>query len=110
MQLLWGCRRLCDHAESSFRVSRQVVDVPVVQVVVASRATDNGGNHGSDSAVEQIVASRATDHEGRRARYLQRHVPVVVQTFQFSDKDADVPVLCTTGAYGGPDRAVRDKC
>ena len=24
----------CDHAETSFRVSRQVVDVPVVQVVV----------------------------------------------------------------------------
>ena len=85
-------------------------------------------------AVEQIVASyhrlyrkserryslcvlllsrlwrRATDHGGRRARYLQRHVPMVVQTSQFSDKDADVPVLCTTGAYGGPDRAVLDKC
>ena len=34
VHLLRGCRRLCDHAETSFRVSRQVVDVPVVQVVV----------------------------------------------------------------------------
>ena len=68
----WKCRRcssygvvdvLCDHAETSFRFSRQVVDVPVVQVVVgASGATGHGGNHRSDSAVEQIVASRAADH------------------------------------------------
>ena len=67
-----------------------------VQQIVASRATDHGGNHGSDSAVEQIVASRATDHGGRRARYLQRHerhVPMVVQTLQCSDKDAGVPVV-----------------
>ena len=34
VQLLWGCRRLCDHAETSSWASRQVVDVPVVQVVV----------------------------------------------------------------------------
>ena len=35
VQLLWACRRLCGHAETSFRVSRQVVDVPVVQVVLS---------------------------------------------------------------------------
>ena len=36
----------------------------------------------------------------------------VVQTVQtqFLDKVIDVPVLCTTGAYGGSDRAVLDKC
>ena len=38
VQLLWGCRRLCDHAETSFRVSRQVVDVPVVHVVSCHRS------------------------------------------------------------------------
>ena len=31
---------------------------------------------------------------------VQRHVSMVLETLLFSDKDADVPVLCTTGAYG----------
>ena len=38
--------------------------------------------------------------------FFQRHVPMAIQTLQFLDKDADVPVLCTTGACGGPDSAV----
>ena len=79
---------------SSFGVMPQIMENregdTAVEQIVASRATEHGGNHGSGSAVEQIVASRATDHGGRRARYLQRHVPMVVQTFQFS-------LLRTTG-------------
>ena len=31
---------------------------------------------------------------------VQRHVSMVLETVLFSDKDADMPVLCTTGAYG----------
>ena len=37
---------------------------------------------------------------------VQRHVPMVVETVQFSHKDADVPVISTTCARGGPDSAV----
>ena len=33
--------------------------------------------------------------------FVQRHVPKVVETVQLFDKVIDVPVLCTTGAYGG---------
>ena len=40
VQLLRSCGRLCAHAETSSRVPRQVV-------IVASRATDHGGNRES---------------------------------------------------------------
>ena len=41
VQLLRSCGRLCAHAETSSRVSRQVA-------IVASRATDHGGNRESE--------------------------------------------------------------
>ena len=61
----WSMSLLC---RSSFGASRATDhggnhgSDSAVEQIVASRATDHGGNHGSDSAVEQIVASRATDH------------------------------------------------
>ena len=61
VQLLRSCGRLCAHAETISRVSRQVV-------IVASRATDHGGivKVHSFYELEQIVASRATDHGRNR--------------------------------------------
>ena len=65
----WSMSLLC---RSSFGASRATdyggnhgSDSAVEQIVV-SRATDHGGSQGSDSAVGQIVASRATDHGGNR--------------------------------------------
>ena len=55
MSLLCMSSRATDHGGNHGSDS-------AVEQIVASRATDHGGNHGSDSAVEQIVASRATDH------------------------------------------------
>ena len=75
MQLLRSCGRLCAHAETSFRVSRQVVDVPIVQVVVqllsrswhlVPQIMEEIVEVSNFCDAEQIVASRATDHGRNR--------------------------------------------
>ena len=90
VQLLRSCGRLCAHAETnSSRVTRQVVDVPIVQVVVLGRLVPQIMEEITEviqllsrswrlvpQITEEIteviqllsrsVASRATDHEGNR--------------------------------------------